>query len=551
MRLRATILTIVIALGACNALAQNPQPPAPPQGTGRITGVVTRGDTARPVPDATIRVVRWEGGRGQQSAVRTDALGRFVVANALPGSFQLTASAEGLVTMEFGQRVPTEPGKRIELADGQQFEDANIILQRTSAIEGQLLDEFGDPLPNVLVQVATLQFLAGKTRLSPVGATPASDDRGHFRVFGLPPGDYYVMALTGLFAGPEGAAGFAVTYYPGTTTPPDAQAVHVGFGQDKVGLSFAAQPATMANLSGVAVDSEGKPVPGASMTLAATTGDDLRVLMLARNLAGPDGVFNFRNVPYGTYVVQVFGRPVGGNNVVKAPFGALPLTVAGDRNDLRVSINTGAFARGRIVFDDPSAALKPEQVTPGFVPVEFVLSPLAGGPPTSVTRDDWTFEVQNQFGLRVVRPNIAAPGWILKSVTQGGKDVTDVAVDFRKGDVNDLEITLTNRTAAVSGAVTDGEAPAREFTVVVFSEDATKWAFPSRFLAVARPNPAQPGAFRIAGLPSGAYLVAALPSVSGTDYQDPAFLEALRPLTTRVVVNEGDTKAVALRIIKR
>ena len=37
----------------------------------------------------------------------------------------------------------------------------------------------------------------------------------------------------------------------------------------------------------------------------------------------------------------------------------------------------------------------------------------------------------------------------------------------------------------------------------------------------------------------------------GTEYQDPEFLEALRSLGTRVVLNEGDTKVVALRIIKR
>ena len=99
--------------------------------------------------------------------------------------------------------------------------------------------------------------------------------------------------------------------------------------------------------------------------------------------------------------------------------------------------------------------------------------------------------------------------------------------------------------------MTDGEGPARDFTVVVFSEDATQWTFPSRFVSIARPNPAQPGGFLLGGLPPAAYLAVALPSVNGPEYQDPEFLQALRPLATRVVLNEGDAKTIALRIIKR
>jgi len=51
--------------------------PAAPEGTGRIAGVVTRGDTGQPIAGATIRMVQWVGGLGDQNAARTDARGRF------------------------------------------------------------------------------------------------------------------------------------------------------------------------------------------------------------------------------------------------------------------------------------------------------------------------------------------------------------------------------------------------------------------------------------------------------------------------------------------
>ena len=96
----------------------------------------------------------------------------------------------------------------------------------------------------------------------------------------------------------------------------------------------------------------------------------------------------------------------------------------------------------------------------------------------------------------------------------------------------------------------DGEAPVRDYAVVVFAEDAAKWTFASRFITSARPSPAN-GTFRAGGLPAAAYLVAALPSITAAEAQDPAFLQSLRTQATRVVLNDGETKTVTLRIIKR
>jgi hypothetical protein len=552
-RLWTSALAMVTSVTLSSMLmAQTPQEPLP-QGTGTISGVVTRSDAARPVAGAAIRVIRWEGGRGTQSvAAKTDERGRFTLTKLLAGSYQLTATAEGLIALDYGQRSPAEPGKRIELADGQTFSDADIVLLKPSAVEGRLIDEFGDPVPGLTVQVAQVTFVAGKTRLTVAGGANAprpTDDLGQFRVTNLPPGDYYVLALAGPFAGPSEPAGFGVTYYPGTSNPTEARAVHVAAGQDVRDIAFAMAPATMATISGVTLDGEGKPLPRASVMLIPTTGGDVRATITAPMASGADGSFSFRNVAHGTYVIQAFGRPVGGGNLAKAPFGALPLTVTGNRDDLAVRIKPGATARGHITFEGGTPPVAPDRVTIGAQPVDFVTGPLGGGPPTSITNDDWTFEVQNQIGLRVLRANVGAPGWIVKSITVGGQDVTDTPIDFRAGDVNNIEVILTSRATTLNGAVTDNGEPAREYAVVAFAEDAAKWGFPSRFVTLGRPTPQ--GGFRIYGLPPAAYLIVALHSVNGTEFQDPAFLQSLRGAATRVVLSDGDTKTVALKMFNR
>ena len=126
-------------------------------------------------------------------------------------------------------------------------------------------------------------------------------------------------------------------------------------------------------------------------------------------------------------------------------------------------------------------------------PADFITAPVGGGPPQTVTRDDWTFEVNNMAGRRYIRVNIGAAGWSLKRVTLDGRDITDEPVDFRKGDIDGLEITLTSNAGSITGAVTDNGAPATGYGVLVFADDPTKWTFPSRFIATGAPN--QPAAF--------------------------------------------------------
>jgi hypothetical protein len=181
-------------------------------------------------------------------------------------------------------------------------------------------------------------------------------------------------------------------------------------------------------------------------------------------------------------------------------------------------------------------------------PVEFDSAPISGGPSPSVTRDDWTFEVNNLTGRRVIAADVASPTWSVRQIKLDGIDITDKPVEFGK-DVNDVEIILTTRNASVAGGVMDADGkPVGSYSVVVFSADQTKWTFPSRYIALGRPN--QDGRFRVAGLPPENYLVVALPAVQGTAWQDPESLESLRATATPLTLAEGDAKTVDLKLVR-
>ncbi len=547
--------TLLAAALSCVVAVQNPQAGEPPKGTAKISGVVTRGDTSRPLEGVVIRMVRWDGSFGQQIPARgTDANGRFQFDGLLAGSYSITYAADRFVSLQFGQRTPQEAAARIELKDGQIFANADISLPPTTAIEGRLLDEFGDPVPGIRVQAVQVQFLLGQRRLMPAGSgsmpSQPTDDLGRFRIFNMPPGDYYLVAVAGPFAGPQDPSGFALTYFPGTALPTEARPVSLELGKDLSGLVFQLAPAPMATISGVLTDEHDKPVAG-SLRFLATSGDDVRSLIMASTATGADGAFTFRNVAPGTYVIQAYVRAPGGEgNLGSMAFGYLPVKVSAigeNVTGLRLKVPPGPVARGRIVFEGDAPA--PTRVMVSPTPINFVSAPVGGGPPNTVTREDWTFEVNNMSGIRMMRV-IASPAvWTLKQVTLNGRDITDEPVDFRQGDVNGIEITLTSRGPVLTGSVTDAGKPAPSATVIVFSSDATKWGYPSRSFSQARPGPT--GEFQIGGLPPGQYLVLALPTVQGTDWQDPEFLKQHLGVATHTSLVEGGRQTIALQVYRR
>ena len=139
-------------------------------------------------------------------------------------------------------------------------------------------------------------------------------------------------------------------------------------------------------------------------------------------------------------------------------------------------------------------------------------------------------------------------GWSLKSVLQGGVDVTDTGIQFRPGeDVDNVQVVLTMRTTTVSGQVADSKGlAAKDYAVVVFPDDSARWVPMSRYIRTERPD--QQGRFLVKGLPPGRYLAAAVDSIENGQESDPEFLEQLRGVSTPFDLNEDDQKSLALKL---
>ena len=215
-------LALVAFLGLL--LAQVPSPPA---ATGRIAGTVRNAETGVPLKDATVRLVPPEV---PINAI-TDQDGKFVLDGVPAGSYSVVATLTGFAYPDPNPGTPYARGPYVNLGNGQRAEGVTVKLVPTVSISGRVLDKNGQPATSLSVLPAQKTYDAnGIETVRPGG--PArfgrTDENGDYRISGLLPGEYYIMAE---------ASGVMPTYYPGFRSLREAVPVVVS-STDLGGIDF-------------------------------------------------------------------------------------------------------------------------------------------------------------------------------------------------------------------------------------------------------------------------------------------------------------------------
>jgi hypothetical protein len=545
MRLVILILLGLLLNGSV-VVAQSPardKPPAPASGTGVIRGRVVRADTGEPLRRVQVRVDEWSNkDLGGPAATMTDADGRYELAQLPAGRYHLKARRGGYVEVAYGQRRPFERGRPLELGAGAVLKDIDFALPPGGVVTGRIVDESGEAVAHVSVSLARRRYIEGARKLVTQSGS-ATDDRGEFRIFGVPPGDYVIVArfddATDL--GSRDRVRYVPTYYPGTPVASEAQRVTVGPGQEVPGITIALARAATATVRGV-VRSSGQASGPFIFVSAREIGGPEAHGRMATAVATGDGSFAITGLLPGNYFVEAQSQP-GSESA------SIEVVVDGsDVTGVNLVLSKGATARGRITFDtgSPPEGLRPSHVfvMPTLVDHERDMG-RSNGPP--ITHDDWSFELQGLRGRGFIRAGTLGD-WEMKRVRREGADVTDTPLDFT-ADIDGLEIELTERLTTISGGVSeDGGSVALDATVIVFADDPAKWGPHSRFIESARPD--QKGRFTVRGLPPGRYVAIAVGYLEPGEERDPDLLEVWRKAATPFTLSEGETYALDLKLSK-
>lgn len=254
----AFLLALFLAFPCSRSLAQDSQ-----EATGSITGRVMLGD--KPAPGVTVVAVPEPiQGRSKPIRTRTDEDGRYRFSDIPASRYQVSVSAPALVAA-------SEASKSVSVGDGLTVEGIDFALNSGGVITGRVTDATGRPVIGEIVS------------LKPVDGTPhgydslyafysfsryLTDDRGVYRLFGLPPGRYVVsvggQSMLRSIMPTLNRENNTVTYHPGVTEESRATVIEVKAGGEASGIDIRiGLPEKSYHASGRVVDAQtGKPVPG-------------------------------------------------------------------------------------------------------------------------------------------------------------------------------------------------------------------------------------------------------------------------------------------------
>ena len=203
---RLTVALLLLITLAWIAAGQDSPYKAPEEVVPKaaVKGRVVYGDSERPVRRTVITLVQLPGGRDLQSA--TDRAGRFVIRHVPAGRYYVIVNAPGIITpFSFMKITADKPegwvGKvgdyctEVEVSDDNDVE-VTVHARPGGVVSGKVSYADGDPAPNILINVFRRE---GKelvpifTGMSPSTGQNDTDDRGTYRITGLPR-EYYKAA---------------------------------------------------------------------------------------------------------------------------------------------------------------------------------------------------------------------------------------------------------------------------------------------------------------------------------------------------------------------
>ena len=161
--------------------------------------------------------------------------GSFVIENAPVGDYEIGVAASGYELLQ----------KRIRIPSGRPLDGLDLRINRSAVITGRVLDEDGRAVVGATVEALQEQFLEGRlrwrdqsSRMTRFHGGFRTDDRGVYRIFGLPAGEYVIAVRPSEEPGLDGRLRFATApgYFPNAGSLSGAARVTVEWGEEKQGI---------------------------------------------------------------------------------------------------------------------------------------------------------------------------------------------------------------------------------------------------------------------------------------------------------------------------
>jgi hypothetical protein len=410
-------------------------------------------------------------------------------------------------------------------------------------------------------------------RLSQVGMAN-TDDKGDYRLFGLQPGSYLVVAdpvrgafMNGGFAASALTGGskanasvYAAEYYPNELSPEQASPVVLKSGDEAQAdftLTRVAAHAISGSVSGISAaksPDKDKNEERASVVVAMREGSFLPTGMAQ---VAKDSSFKINAVPSGKYKVVATEYA----NVEEARRGVAEVVVdSSDVNGVVIALGSAHDRVMGVVRAEGDAKLDYSKLAVVLVPTvlsegQFASSDLEGGYEGAFAdvKKDGTFNIEFSSSDKLYRALLSSRGagfedWFASKVLLGGKDVLDSGFKVAEAQRGPIEIVISNKGATVEGTVLDGQQkPFSNGEIIVMPSEPKLRQRPDLFQQVVAD---QQGHFKIRGVRPGEYVILALEDSQEQPFATATFLKTNSGKIQSLKLEPGSKQQMQLEVIR-
>ncbi len=500
---------------------------------GRVVNAVS-GDAVRRVNLTLLKI----HGASQPLSGQTDGEGRFAFPNLEAGAYRLSGERPGFQKQVYGARLNPNTGSLLVVAAGQALRDITFKLAPDAVIAGRVLDQDGEPMPNLLVTVRRSSYSGSKRQWTQGGAMQ-TNDRGEFRIAGLRPGRYVVLASNmdigiGLAGVSKEApsdkpdVSYGSTYFGNTLELSRATPVDLSMGDDRRNINIQMIKTTTVRVKGKVVP----PPEGNTLIVMLTRresggGEPPGNLSVAQS---SDGSFEIRSVTPGSYVLTARNAA----DPLKSS-GGMTVQVA-DRHleGLELRLTPGAEVKGRVIAEKGK---EQAGIAVSLDPANYQ----GGDAPTATAAETGAFVLKGvQPGLYRVRVTNIPEGLYLASATLGGQEVNENGTEFGAAGP-ELEIVLS-RGGELEGVATLGGKPGSGALVALIPESRRD----SRYASMTAD---EQGKFGFKGVAPGKYRVMAWEDIEAGAFRDPEFVKPFESRAVAVTVEANGQAKLNLTVI--
>jgi len=458
---------------------------------------------------------------------------------------------DGFVTQAYGQKKPNDPGALLTLRARQEVKDLLFRLIPSAVIAGRVINDDGDPLPWVQVSALRETYAGGKKTLFSETTVP-TNDLGEYRLFGLPPGRYFIRAdykpnerITGRgereWQDDVEPLGYVPMYYPSGTEPARASPLTVKAGEEIPALEVLLRRVEVFTVRG-RIYSTASRRSNPNFNVFLSPRDEEAWFSLPERDAimdEKDSTFTFRDVLPGSYVLGAFWLDEGKTyqayqsiDVGNADVEGVALTVA-----------PGMSLNGRVTWDG-QPTLERNRMTVYLRGADGVHG---FGGRANVT-PPWTFVLNDVYEL-TYRIGIAGlcNDCYLKALRYGSSTSPDDTFTPARGSNAALELTISSKGAQVRGSVTDADnLPAVGVWVILVPDEAHRGS--KRLYKSVSTD--QYGRFELHGIVPGDYKLFSWEEVESGSWEDPEFLKDFEKQGEKISLQEGEQKTVNVTAIR-